>query len=196
MNTLTSISSSSEPFQEAFDHAIQEVAENLERPLRIIVSSIDVYFNTHNLYTTGVYWGGYIDLQVFVENLPTLEKEVPYVYSYLTDNHKEVIEKTKKLLAELKLQDLPIPQVIVTEDNSSHYPKKPSKRYIQIQGGDTVWQHFYDTCPDKNAVEVGNQAKEYLEEVKPVLVDTCEIIASTVYEHLMSVSKSLRAEYL
>lgn len=196
MNTLTAISGSSEPFQETFDHTVQEVVEDLKRPLRIIVSSIDVYFTTHNLYTTGIHWGGYIDLQVFVENLPTLEKEAPYVYSYLTDNHKEVIEKAKRLLVKLKLQNLPIPQVIVTEDNSNHYPKKSSKRYIQIGDDTTVWQHFYDTCPGKNAIEVGNQAKEYLEEVKPVLLDICEIIASTAYEHLMSVSKSIRAEYL
>ena len=195
MNILTPISGSEETFQDTFDRILQEVAEDLERSLHAVVPSANIHFTTHNLYTTGVYWVGYIDLRVFVESLPTLEKKSPYMYNYLTDNHREAIEEAKRLFAKLKLQEFPLPQIVVEEDNSSHYPKKPSKRRIQVGDDDTVWWYFYSTHTDPNILEVGNQAEEYLKEVEPVLEGLCKMIASTSYEHLMSVSKSLRAEY-
>ena len=180
--------------EESFDRTLQKVAKDLKLQLGTVVPSINIYFIARNLHVTEVYWVGRIDLRVFVENLLTLEKEAPYMYNYLMANHKDAIEKAKKLFARLKLQEFLLPQIVVEEDNSSRYPKKPSKRRIQVND-DSLWWSFYSTRTDPSVLEVGSQAEEHLKEVRPVLEGLCEMIASTVYEHLTSVSKSLRTEY-
>ena len=176
---------------ETHDWDMLEVeSEDIRQAFQTIVPSACIYNNISGSKGVGACWTGELYLDIFIENLPKLKVEAPYLYNYLVGDYKCVINDSKKLIAKLKLQDLPIPWVEVKHNNSSYYHKKTTKYNICVEDGPDTWDYFYNSYEDEEISEIKIREEKYLDEVGPVLIDICEALASIIYKHLTKVSEN------
>ena len=165
-------------------------SEDIEQAFQTIIDSARIYGDSSCFQGLGACWTGELYLDTFIENLPKLKTEAPYLYNYLEDDYKCVIDDAKKLVAKLSLQDLPIPWIKVEHDNSSYYRKKTMRYSIYAEDDYDAWDYFYITYEDEEISEIKIREEKYLDEVGPVLIDICETLAEIIYKHLTVVSKN------
>lgn len=170
---------------------IQKEAIRLEQVLLVIGAVASIHYTINESQKVESRWVGYLDLSKFIEHLFILEHEDLYLYTKLTDNHKETIDKAKNLVTELRSQNLPVPFIEVYHNSSKGYGTETLKYLITV-GDDSIWGYFCNHCPDSSdTIEVEKQVNNYLSKVGFISGDVCEAITSTIRSCLEDTSKNV-----
>ena len=179
-------------------NTLKDKIKELRQTFSHTLSNFYIYYNTSYLQSTKIHWTGNIHLGVFVQNLPTIKNENLQVYKFLVDNHKEVIKEIKELLVKLKLQGLPTPYISIRHSNYCGNQQKGVMNYDVCMNRCKTSKYFFDLYAKgkwgnhtENKLKAKEKEKQYLAMINPVIVNTCEVVALTICNHLGEVCKDV-----
>ena len=179
-----------EDFHKAFTSILQKEAKKLEDVFNEVTFFIKVSSSLDPSLNVKLYWAGSFNLMEFIENLPKLKNRVPQVYTFMLDEYGDIINKGKRLIAELKLQELPIPNVQVIYNNSVPHYKAEMKYSVYTPSEEAAWM-----CEKySNKADSEFQLNRHLKTDILILVDICEVLTRTFYVYLTTILKSVAKE--
>ena len=158
--------------------------------LKQAFSTVLSNFRIIYLQRTQIYWAGSLHLEDFIENLSSLKDENLHTYLFLTGEYKNVINEAKRLIAKLKLQELPIPNVQVIYNNSVPHYKAEMKYCVYTPSEEAAWM-----CEKySNKADSEFQLNRHLKTDILILVDICEVLTRTFYVYLTTILESVAKE--
>ena len=186
MSEETYTSETEEDFHKVLTHVLQERAKELERVFSEVTLSVDISSSSGSSLDAKFRWAGNFDLIDFVENLPKLKSKAPQVYAFMFDGYGDIIDKGKRLIAKLKLQELPIPNVQVVYHNFD----EPEMKYkVYTPGEKNTWVHEnYGSGADSEF-----QLNRYLTTERLILADICEVLTRTFYVYLTATLEGVKS---
>ena len=177
------------------ENIMKDKVKELRQTFSHTLSDFYIYYNTSYLQGTKIHWTGNTHLGVFIQNLALMKNENLQVYSFLVNSHKEVIEEIKELLVKLKLQGLPTPYISIRHSN---YCGNQQKRVMSYVNRRKTSEYFFDPYVrgkwgnyTENKLKAKEKEKQYLAMINPVIVNMCEVVALTIYNHLGEVCKGV-----
>ena len=182
------VSETKEDFYKALAPILQKRAKELEDIFSEVMLFIKVSSGLDPSLDVKLHWIGSFNTVEFIENLPKLKNKAPQVYTFMFNAYGDIVNKGKRLIAKLKLQDLPIPNVQVIYNNSVPHYESVLQYSICTPGKKGVWVYEkYSTEADSEF-----QLNRHLKADILILVDICEVLTRTFYVYLTAILKGIK----
>ena len=139
MNQEKYTSGTKEDFHKVLAPILQKRAKELEDVFSEVMLFIKVSSTLSSSLDVKFRWTASFNIVEFIENLPKLKNKAPQVYAFIFDGYGDIINKSKRLIAKLKLQDLPIPNIQVIYNNSVPHYESEMKYSIYTPGEEATW---------------------------------------------------------
>ena len=189
MNEEIYASETGEDFHEVLTSILQKETKKLEEAFSEVMLFIKVSSGLDPSLDVKLHWIGSFNTVEFIENLPKLKNKAPQVYAFMFDGYGDIINKSKRLIAKLKLQDLPIPNIQVIYNNSVPHYESVLQYGICTPGEKAIW--LYEKY--SNEADSEFQLNRHLKSEILILVDICEVLTRTFYVYLTTILEGVES---